>query len=80
MFSWEVTHPKGPCTQLAVKVLYGLGLRNLRQVTRIGSIANKRFPYHGNLTYLKGPCAQLLYTLAPMYLYRDSFRANVYTI
>ena len=28
----------------------------------------------------KGPCAHIVYTLAPMYLYRDYFKANVYTI
>ena len=28
----------------------------------------------------KGPCTQIVYTLAPMYLYREYFKANVYTI
>ena len=28
----------------------------------------------------KGPCTQIVYTLDPMYLYRDYFKANVYTI
>ena len=28
----------------------------------------------------QGPCAQLVYTLAPMYLYRDDFKAKVDTI
>ena len=28
----------------------------------------------------KGPCTQIVYTLAPKYLYRDYFRARVYTI
>ena len=28
----------------------------------------------------KGPCSQIVYTLAPKYLYRDYFKANVYTI
>ena len=28
----------------------------------------------------KGPCAQIAYTLAPKYLYRDYFKAKVYTI
>ena len=27
-----------------------------------------------------GPCAQMVYTLAPKYLYRDYIKANVYTI
>ena len=30
--------------------------------------------------YPKGPCTQLVYTLAPKYLYRDYFKANVYTL
>ena len=30
--------------------------------------------------YPKGPCTQILYTLAPMYLYRDYFKANVYAV
>ena len=28
----------------------------------------------------KGPCAQLVYTLAPKYPHRDYFKAKVYTI
>ena len=28
----------------------------------------------------KGPCTQIVYTLAPKYLYGDYFKANVYTI
>ena len=28
----------------------------------------------------KGPCAQIVYTLGPMYPYREYFKANVYTI
>ena len=28
----------------------------------------------------KGPCAHIAYTLGPMYLYRESFTANVYTM
>ena len=28
----------------------------------------------------KGPCTQIVYTLAPKYLYRDYFKAKVYTI
>ena len=28
----------------------------------------------------KGPCTQTVYTLAPEYLYRDYFKAKVYTI
>ena len=28
----------------------------------------------------KGPCAQIVYTSAPKYLYRDYLKANVYTI
>ena len=28
----------------------------------------------------KGPCTQTVYTLAPKYLYRDYFKATVYTI
>ena len=28
----------------------------------------------------KGPCTQLVKTLAPKYLYRDYFKAKVYTI
>ena len=34
---------------------------------------------HGCI-YPKGPCTQIVYTLAPMYLYREYFKANVYTI
>ena len=33
-----------------------------------------------SLHYPKGPCTQIVHTLAPMYLYRDYFKANVYTI
>ena len=28
----------------------------------------------------QGPCAQIVYTVAPKYLYGDYFKANVYTI
>ena len=28
----------------------------------------------------KGPCTQIVYTLGPMYLHREYFKANVYTI
>ena len=28
----------------------------------------------------KGPCSQIVYTLGPMYLYREYFKAKVYTI
>ena len=28
----------------------------------------------------KGPCTQIVFTLGPMYLYREYFQANVYTI
>ena len=28
----------------------------------------------------KGPCTQIVYTLGPMYPYREYFKANVYTI
>ena len=28
----------------------------------------------------KGPCTQIVYTLGPMYLYREYFKAKVYTI
>ena len=31
-------------------------------------------------SYPKGPCTQIVYTLAPKYLYRDYFKAKVYTI
>ena len=30
--------------------------------------------------YPKDPCAQIVYTLAPKYLYRDYIKAKVYTI
>ena len=30
-------------------------------------------------TYLKGPCTQIVYTLAPKYLHRYYFKAKVYT-
>ena len=30
--------------------------------------------------YPKGPCSQEVYTLAPMYPYRDYFKINVYSI
>ena len=32
------------------------------------------------ILYPKGPCTQMAYTLAPMYLYREYFKAKVYTI
>ena len=31
-------------------------------------------------THPEGPCTQLVYTLASKYLYRDDFKAKVYTI
>ena len=34
----------------------------------------------GGIHYPKGQCTQIVYTLAPMYLYRDHVKANVYTI
>ena len=30
--------------------------------------------------YPKGPCTQIVYTLGPTYLYREYFKAKVYTI
>ena len=33
-----------------------------------------------SLKHPKGPCTQIVYTLAPKYLYRDYLSANVYTI
>ena len=33
-----------------------------------------------HIPYPKGPCAQIVYTLGPMYIYRDDFKAKVYTI
>ena len=32
------------------------------------------------MAYPEGPCTQIVYTLAPMYLYKEYFKANVYTI
>ena len=32
----------------------------------------------GTYTDPKGPCTQAVYTLGPMYLYREYFKANVY--
>ena len=32
------------------------------------------------LCFPKGPCTQIVYTLAPMYLYREYFTAKVYTV
>ena len=34
----------------------------------------------GTLIIPKGPCTQIVYTLVPMYLYREYFKAKVYTI
>ena len=34
----------------------------------------------GRVVNLKGPCAQIVYTLAPKYLYRDDFKAKVFTV
>ena len=31
-------------------------------------------------SYPMGPCNQIVYTLAPKYLYRDYLKANVYTV
>ena len=31
-------------------------------------------------SYPKGPCTQIVYTLAPKYLYSDYFKDKVYTI
>ena len=33
-----------------------------------------------NIPYPKGPCIQIVDALAPKYLYRDYFKAEVYTI
>ena len=30
------------------------------------------------LKFPKGPCTQIVYTLAPKYFYRDHFKAKVY--
>ena len=30
--------------------------------------------------YPKGPCTQIVHTLAPKYLYGDSFKANIYLV
>ena len=32
------------------------------------------------LSFPKGPCTQIVYTLAPKYVYRDDIKANVSTI
>ena len=37
-------------------------------------------PFKNNCTNPKGPCTQIVYTLGPMYLHREYFKANVYTI
>ena len=34
----------------------------------------------GTLIIPKGPCTQIVYTLVPMYLYTEYFKAKVYTI
>ena len=36
--------------------------------------------YNGDYMYRKGPCTQIVYTLGPMYFYREYFKANVSTI
>ena len=32
------------------------------------------------MLYPTGPCTQIVYTVAPKYLYRDCFKSKVYTI
>ena len=32
------------------------------------------------MLYPESPCTQIVYTLGPMYLYREYFKAKVYTI
>ena len=34
----------------------------------------------GHMRYPKGPCTQIVYTMAPNYLYRDYCKAEAYTI
>ena len=36
--------------------------------------------FRGSGLFPKGPCTQIVYTLGPMYLYREYFNAKVYTI
>ena len=38
------------------------------------------FDLESGLLSPKGPCTQIVYTLGSMYLHRDYFKANVYTI
>ena len=39
-----------------------------------------RITNHTLCSPTKGPCAQIVYPLAPVYLNRDDFKAKVYTI
>ena len=43
-----------------------------------GSIASKDLMLTASVCCPKGPCTQIVYTLAPKYLYRDYFEAKVY--
>ena len=51
---------------------------------KLARLVVRRFSHGGSLeVHLlnpKGSCAQIVYTLGPMYLYREYFKANVYTI
>ena len=46
----------------------------------LGILARLTTGAYGRSCYPKGPCTQIVYTLGPMYLYREYFKANVYTI
>ena len=47
----------------------------------IGALCKKYQYYFGGVSYYpRGPCTQIMYTLGPMYLHREYFKANVYTV
>ena len=46
-----------------------------------GGVCPRSSSPHGLVLQIpKGPCTQIVYTLAPKYLYRDYFKAKVYAI
>ena len=49
-------------------------------VPPMGCFLNEALVFIKVVIHPKGPCTHIAYTLGPMYLYREYFKANVYAI
>ena len=59
-------------TALQMAFFRTLGAGHCLRICRVSHLPSNHYP--------KSPCTQIVYTLAPKYLYKDYFKAKVYTI